>query len=171
MYDRNQKLYRNRNSAKTGLRQNPTSVKTEIGSNPKSDQHRNSVETEIRPKPKLARNQNSTDPKIRPKFDQNRNYVKIPKVGRNRNSVSSKLSLKSLKSRNIAKNCEKLFFGEFCGFGRKHGVWKSQKKVSASYVYILSGQKLIKNAKNGAFWRIFDNLKLAVKQCYTTGQF
>ena len=31
----------------------------------------------------------------------------------------------------------------------------------ASYVYILSGQKLIKNAKNGAFWRVFENLKLA----------
>ena len=40
-------------------------------------------------------------------------------------------------------------------FDIEHGVWKSQKKVSfniaskASYVYILSGQKLIKNAKNG----------------------
>ena len=58
-----------------------------------------------------------------------------------------------------------------------HGVWKSQKKVSfniaseASYVYILSGQKLIKNAKNGPFRRFFENLKLAVKQCYQTGQF
>ena len=41
----------------------------------------------------------------------------------------------------------------------------------ASYVYILSGQKLIKNAKNGPFWREFENLKLAVKQCYQTGQF
>ena len=39
----------------------------------------------------------------------------------------------------------------------------------ASYVYILSGQKLIKNAKNGRFWRVFENLKLAVKQCYQTG--
>ena len=32
----------------------------------------------------------------------------------------------------------------------------------------------IKNAKNGAFWRVFENLKLAVKQCYQTlqtGQF
>ena len=28
----------------------------------------------------------------------------------------------------------------------------------ASYVYILSGQKLIKNAKNGQFWRVFENL-------------
>ena len=26
----------------------------------------------------------------------------------------------------------------------------------ASYVYILSGQKFIKNAKNGPFWRVFD---------------
>ena len=40
----------------------------------------------------------------------------------------------------------------------------------ASYVYILSGQKLIKNAKNETFWRVFENLKLAVKQCYQTGQ-
>ena len=41
----------------------------------------------------------------------------------------------------------------------------------ASYVYILSRQKLIKNGKNGPFWRVFENLKLAVKQCYQTGQF
>ena len=41
-----------------------------------------------------------------------------------------------------------------------------------SYVYIfLSGPKLIKKAKNGPFWRAFENLKLAVKQCYQTGQF
>ena len=40
----------------------------------------------------------------------------------------------------------------------------------ASYVYNLSGQKLIKNAQNGPFWRVFENLKLAVKQCYQTGQ-
>ena len=31
--------------------------------------------------------------------------------------------------------------------------------------------KLIENAKNGLFWRVFENLKLAVKQCYQTGQF
>ena len=41
----------------------------------------------------------------------------------------------------------------------------------ASYVYILSGQKLIKNVKNCQFWRVFENLKFAVKQCYQTGQF
>ena len=41
----------------------------------------------------------------------------------------------------------------------------------ASYVYILRGQKLIKNAKNGPIRRVFDNLKLAVKQGYQTGQF
>ena len=56
-----------------------------------------------------------------------------------------------------------------------HGVWKSQFSINiaseASYDYILSGQKLIKNAKNGSFWRVFENLKLAVKQCYQKGQF
>ena len=41
----------------------------------------------------------------------------------------------------------------------------------ASYVYILSGQKFITNAKNGPFWQVNENLKLAVKQCYQTGQF
>ena len=40
-------------------------------------------------------------------------------------------------------------------------VFENPRKVSfdiaseASYVYILSGQKLIKNAKNGPFWRVF----------------
>ena len=41
----------------------------------------------------------------------------------------------------------------------------------ASNAYILSGQKLVKNAKNGPFWRVFENLKLAVKHCYQTGHF
>ena len=33
----------------------------------------------------------------------------------------------------------------------------------ASYIKILSEQKFIKNAKNGSFWWLFENLKLAVK--------
>ena len=41
----------------------------------------------------------------------------------------------------------------------------------ASYVYILSGEKFIKNTKIGQFWRVFENLKFAVKHCYQTGQF
>ena len=41
----------------------------------------------------------------------------------------------------------------------------------ASYVYILSGQNFIKNAKNGQFWRNFENLKSVVKQCYQIGHF
>ena len=51
---------------------------------------------------------------------------------------------------------------------------ENHRKVSfniaseASYVYILSGQKLIKNAKNSPIWGVFENLKLAVKQCYQT---
>ena len=50
-----------------------------------------------------------------------------------------------------------------------HSGWKSWKKVAfniaseASYVYILNEQKLI---KNGSFWRVFENLKLMVKQRY-----
>ena len=42
---------------------------------------------------------------------------------------------------------------------------------AASYIYNLSGQKFIKNAKDCQFWRVFENLKLAVKQCYQTGHF
>ena len=38
----------------------------------------------------------------------------------------------------------------------------------ASYVYIPSRQKLI---KNGPFWRVDEHLKLKVKQCYQTGTF
>ena len=38
-----------------------------------------------------------------------------------------------------------------------------------------NGQKLIKNAKNcpfwHSFWRVFENLQLAVKQRYQTGHF
>ena len=43
-------------------------------------------------------------------------------------------------------------------------VFEITEKVSfniaseASYVYIWSGQKLIKNAKNGPFCRVFENL-------------
>ena len=29
----------------------------------------------------------------------------------------------------------------------------------------------LKSAKNDPFWQVFENLKLAVKQCYQTGQF
>ena len=36
----------------------------------------------------------------------------------------------------------------------------------ASYVNIFSGHKLINNAKNGSFWRVFENPKFAVKECY-----
>ena len=34
----------------------------------------------------------------------------------------------------------------------------------ASYVYNLNGQKFIEKCQNGPFWRVFKNLKLAVKQ-------
>ena len=53
---------------------------------------------------------------------------------------------------------------------------KIREKVSfniaseASYVWIFIGQNFFKNAKNGQFWQVLKNLKLAVKQCYQTGQ-
>ena len=31
--------------------------------------------------------------------------------------------------------------------------------------------KVNQNPENGPFWRVFENLKLAVEQCYQTGQF
>ena len=48
---------------------------------------------------------------------------------------------------------------------------KSHSTLRAKRAYILRGQKLLKNSKNVRFWRVFENLKLAVKQCYQTGQF
>ena len=41
----------------------------------------------------------------------------------------------------------------------------------ASYVYILSRQKLVKNAKNGQFGEFLKNLALVFIQCYQTGNF
>ena len=41
----------------------------------------------------------------------------------------------------------------------------------AIYVYILSEQKFIKNAKNGPFRSTFENLTVEVKKCYQIGQF
>ena len=41
----------------------------------------------------------------------------------------------------------------------------------ASYVYILSGQKLIKNAKNGPFWRVFEKPEACGQKELPTGQF
>ena len=93
------------------------------------------------------------------------------------------------------RNLHRLQMQDFCSFGftldwsilwrfrrnirlkYKCTVVENHRKVSfniaseASYVYILSGQKLIKNAKNGPFWRVFENLKIVVKQCSQTGQF
>ena len=41
----------------------------------------------------------------------------------------------------------------------------------ANYDYILSEQKFLKMPKNGPIRRVFENVRLAVKQCYQTGQF
>ena len=54
---------------------------------------------------------------------------------------------------------------------RKSLIQQFNMASEASYVYILSEQKLIKNAKNCPFWQVFENPKLAVKQCYQTGDY
>ena len=62
-------------------------------------------------------------------------------------------------------------------FGNLAWCWKITEKVAfniaseASYVYTLSGQKFIKIAKIGSFWRVFEKLKLGVKQCFQTYHF
>ena len=83
--------------------------------------------------------------------------------------VSQQTSLSLLRPKTETKKSNYLLYYAQC--------LKITEKVAfniaseASYGYILSGQKFIKNAKNGQFWRVFENLKLAVKQCYQTGQF
>ena len=37
--------------------------------------------------------------------------------------------------------------------------------IASEASYILSSLKLLKNAKNSPIWRVFENLKFAVKQC------
>ena len=57
----------------------------------------------------------------------------------------------------------------------QYTVYENYRKISlniaseASYIYILSGQTLIKMPKNGQFGEFF--FKKTVKQCYQTGQF
>ena len=57
---------------------------------------------------------------------------------------------------------------------KSHGVSKPQKKShqhcerSELRLYF-KWTKVHQNAKNGQFWRVFENLNLKVKQCYQMG--
>ena len=42
--------------------------------------------------------------------------------------------------------------------------------MEVSFVYILSDQRFAKTTPKSLIWRVFENLKLAVKQCYRAGQ-
>ena len=55
--------------------------------------------------------------------------------------------------------------------GENHQKVSYNISSEASYIYILSGQKFIKNAKNGQFCKFLKKMKLAVKQCYQIGDF
>ena len=61
-------------------------------------------------------------------------------------------------------------------FYTAHSIWKSPKKriqhCERSELRLhFEGTNFVKNAKNGQFGDFFENLKLAVKQCYPTGHF
>ena len=102
------------------------------------------------------------------------------------NSTLSLLSIRTILSGSERKNQEEETKFNLCLSLSRHSnlkfldpsqCMKITEKVSfniaseASYVYILSGQKLSKNAKNGSFWRVFKNMKITVIWCYQTGQF
>ena len=71
----------------------------------------------------------------------------------------------------MIKNIKRLLSNEIGKIRLRPTVFENYRKVSfniaseVSYVYILRGQKLIKNAKMVHFG------EFAVKQCYQTGQF
>ena len=73
----------------------------------------------------------------------------------------------------IFEHYDKMSFKKY----NKKTVFKITKKVAfnlvseASYGYILSGQKIMKNAQKWSILAFFENLKLAVTQCYQTGHF
>ena len=57
----------------------------------------------------------------------------------------------------------------------RHSVWKSQKSLiqlceRSELRLHFEWTKVVKNAKNGSFWRVSETPKLAVKQCYQTCQ-
>ena len=62
-----------------------------------------------------------------------------------------------------------------CCNTRYHGIWKSQKKshstLRAKRATFWVDKSSLKMPKMVPFRRVFENLNLAVKQCYQTGQF
>ena len=84
-----------------------------------------------------------------------------------------KIILQLFQSSLLCENDALSLFSIYCVKLKKKIVIKVSFNFAteASYVYILFGQKLIKKDKNSPFWRMFKNLKLAVKQCYQIGHF
>ena len=102
----------------------------------------------------------------------------LPKTAKS--ILTWKLRWQIILRRRFCKLCswsECKFPPPYASFINSSQSLKITEKVSfniaseASYFYILSGQKLTKKAKNGQFLRVFENLKLSVKECYQTGQF
>ena len=64
-------------------------------------------------------------------------------------------------SENFYSFSELLDLTQFWKINQNHGKSLSQNCERSELRLHLSGQKLIKNAKSGQFWRVFENLKLA----------
>ena len=92
-------------------------------------------------------------------------------------STLLKLTEKSLKNENMKEIENGSAPKKFIKSTKKGTVFENHPKSRIQHCerselrLHLSDQKFIKNVKNGPFWRVFENLKLAVKQCYQTGQF
>ena len=107
--------------------------------------------------------------------------INVRTLGMNISKVLSRLEKKDCIPYKMCKILRKNTISHCCIVQNTCATYtrylKITEKVSfniaseASCVYILSGQKLIKNAKNGPIWQVFENLKLAVKKSYQTGQF
>ena len=63
----------------------------------------------------------------------------------------------------VGNNPSKRKFLRFQWTFKCFSVWKSQKKSHSTLRAKRATFTLIKNAKNSQFWRVFENLKLAVK--------
>ena len=67
-----------------------------------------------------------------------------------------------------------IFFVSLLFISKETFLWRHYAKLSLERDKMFTfwmEKKLIKTDKNCPFWRVFENLKLAVKQCYQTGQF
>ena len=99
--------------------------------------------------------------KRRPKSSSNLPWNTVTKI-----TIQHSKNSRILSTRLVFCFVEVWYISPNCTVFENHRKSRILIASEARYVYNLSGQKFIKNAKNGPFW-----LKLVVKQCYQTGHF